>query len=860
MSFSPKLLRVIIAITGLLCIHSVLAINSVDYQIDSAGFPAQTTIGNHYSIIYTITNNVPINHPITIKTSHTVTGAQFTFNDACNGTPLNRGANCQITVTFIPTLGTVSPATVQVLYGYGNTTITTPILSTTVNVPPAGNITGVVTQGLPSPMHVGTGYPVGFTFINNGNANVTNGTTALTGQTSNLHNVTYSAGCTSPLVPSNSCVVSGTFIPEASGDAAIGVTYSYGGNAVPLTTTGLVENTGGDCLEVDGSTALLLPTNIYQYGDNVVKFVFTNNCDNSAATLGTVNITATLNGSATTVLTPGTPGTTTDTCSGQTLAANTFCSVIASIEPQTTGSNLVMTATVNYSAATQLHSKKRSKKQLRATQQATATTSAAAVLANDNTDRMVTLVNQCSYPVWVSFQPGSVPNNTGSGSPYPTTCTTNADCPANSTCNNSTGDANAGNCFWSNPTLDGNHPNGELVAAQPNAVPDTMNVIIPETNGITNPPNGDTRPTARSPALYNAGIEARTGCTGSGTGDGITTGVVCAVNSCETGSDGMCAPGNGSIGPAAYNAAEFTFIRSAGTDGTGVEGVLDLQVIDGLNVPIEMKGRGAPTTGDAPYNNCTGVGLPIQPITGSATTQLGNCSFNLSPSDDATNYRYVITSGSSSNAPLCDADTDCNGTDICGLGYYPVGNVIDKVCGPLAGYVSPNKGVCSQYNLLGTDKHGDNLQTTLYSNTFHCDANYNTNSVSYTGQNLYACTTPPLNTCYAGDAHHAPNNPCCGCVDWWNQTSPANNLPVPTNTESCSKYTSPNNTNWQSLVQPKLQWLKGACPTAYVYQYDDKSSSFICTVKGTTTTQITNPIVTNYQVTFCPGGEGLQMS
>ena len=58
------------------------------------------------------------------------------------------------------------------------------------------------------------------------------------------------------------------------------------------------------------------------------------------------------------------------------------------------------------------------------------------------------------------------------------------------------------------------------------------------------------------------------------------------------------------------------------------------------------------------------------------------------------------------------------------------------------------------------------------------------------------------------------------------------------------------NSNWNSVVQPTDQWVKAVCPTSYAYQYDDKASSFTCTVKNNN-----SQVVTNYQVTFCPGGK-----
>lgn len=81
----------------------------------------------------------------------------------------------------------------------------------------------------------------------------------------------------------------------------------------------------------------------------------------------------------------------------------------------------------------------------------------------------------------------------------------------------------------------------------------------------------------------------------------------------------------------------------------------------------------------------------------------------------------------------------------------------------------------------------------------------------------------------------------CGCYDW-NQSGSA----VPTaQASNCLA----NNPDWEAAVYPRIEWLKKACPTAYSYNHDDASSSFTCPggVSGSEYTQ--------YQITFCPGGE-----
>ena len=54
------------------------------------------------------------------------------------------------------------------------------------------------------------------------------------------------------------------------------------------------------------------------------------------------------------------------------------------------------------------------------------------------------------------------------------------------------------------------------------------------------------------------------------------------------------------------------------------------------------------------------------------------------------------------------------------------------------------------------------------------------------------------------------------------------------------------NPTWTSDVQPGLQYLKAGCPTAYTYPYDDKSSTFTCSVMSGGNN------VVNYDIVWCP--------
>ncbi|CZH91265.1 thaumatin domain-containing protein [Legionella pneumophila] len=116
-------------------------------------------------------------------------------------------------------------------------------------------------------------------------------------------------------------------------------------------------------------------------------------------------------------------------------------------------------------------------------------------------------------------------------------------------------------------------------------------------------------------------------------------------------------------------------------------------------------------------------------------------------------------------------------------------------------------------------------------------------------------TGPRYNTCYNAYPSSSPTDiaQCCGCVDWWN-TAQTNNVAIGANpnTESCTQpgASQPQtNAQWNSFVQPMIQWMKRACPSAYIYPFDDKTSGFTCTnnLSG-------QPNSTSYIIRFCPGG------
>lgn len=91
---------------------------------------------------------------------------------------------------------------------------------------------------------------------------------------------------------------------------------------------------------------------------------------------------------------------------------------------------------------------------------------------------------------------------------------------------------------------------------------------------------------------------------------------------------------------------------------------------------------------------------------------------------------------------------------------------------------------------------------------------------------LFGCTGTYAQPCY----YNGGNNTCCGCPTW---------------APECADPDSGNNATWQSVAAPYYQVFKNLCPTAYTFPFDDKTSTFTCIAK----TAETN---VDYTLTFCP--------
>lgn len=843
--FLAKKVYFAVLCVGLVCCSVVAhaGTNPISYSMTpSGGLPSSTSVGNSYSVNYTLTNNLPFAEPLgTVE--RIINGTGFTVTDQCSDKTLAAsGGTCTVSVGFHPS--DTGAHSLQLVAAYDKNRVLLPALSTMTTDSGSGSIAGATTEPLPSSTTVDTGYNIEFTFTNTSDTeSVTASSITYTGNSDGLSNIVND--CSSAVSPGNSCHITATYTPIETGSQTVGATYNYDDDSrsVSATTHTVSSGGGGGCASVDGSTPLALPTSTYIYGDNVVEFKFTNHCDSASAALGTVALTATL-GSSSLVrgsqqgrlnvehndwITKGE-----DTCSGQTLPAGQSCTVQASIVPEATGTNLNVNAQVSYSQSEQ-------------TKNAEAASASNIVQPNTTSARTITVINQCSFPVWITPVAAAAYKPAGESAPA---CNAEMEgCPTGTQC--FTG---GGLCYYSNPSVPNN---GKLLGAEANQSPSTMDITIPEDNAGSTPPGN---------ILYNAGIAARLGCTGSGSS------LFCTENNCGgtvsptengTTSAGVCAPGVGPVSSPgmSFNAVEFTFLKNSNS-GVTQDGVYDEQTINGVNVPMEMKGRGPESSGTAPYSNCQPTGAAIQKITGATNTQLGSCTYEYTPPSTtasgvaapASNYRFVTPVGEN----FCeDSDSQCDGKEgVCGLAYHNFGGStgykLTKMCGNLQGYVSVNTAICSQDSAIFHDGMPD-LQAQYRCNAwFPSDADQ-----QYQGKNLYACSSPSGGTYTGASCYNpgslTPEDSCCGCKNWWEGGT---GITVPhgsgnPTTLCAAPYVNSHWTTGDGIVQPQIQWVKAACPTAYSYQYDDPSSSFQCTVTSS------GNITTNYQVTLCPAGESL---
>lgn len=401
--------------------------------------------------------------------------------------------------------------------------------------------------------------------------------------------------------------------------------------------------------------------------------------------------------------------------------------------------------------------------------------------------RTITFINNCAFPVSFGFNAGAV-----AGAPA---CNPGP-CPTGSVCNPS-----SHVCFYIAPVP----ANGQYSLS---ANGGTNSVIITDVPTL--------------PSIWSGGVAGRTGCPVSGP---------CETADCgSNGANNPCPVGQGFANPATL--AEFTFER-------GIIDTYDITAINGTNVGIAMGPTGNIPASSSPYY-CGNPGGAV-----ANNPSMGNCNWDLASFTPLPNSSYTYVKDTT-GVPCSTTAPDCNGNPgtVCGISFNPVGATLSKKCGQLLGFLTANQ-VCSFANTNSSSTNPGNNPGDPF---FDCDAAIPTppNSLgAYSKWAMMACVTPngnlsTLNTCYHN--YGGTVDDCCGCIDWW--TVGGINVPPSPVTTSCGSNTS---TFWNSTVQPTIAWLKQACPTMYVYPFDDKSSTFTC---DNLSTNPQNSV--NYTITFCP--------
>ncbi len=724
----------------------------------AGGLPANVTSGSTYAVTYTMTNNLPFAVPLTVSAAYV--GGTFTITNGCNTTLAAKnqaGSSCQVYIAFQPI--TARTHQLQLTLAYHHNRVPLPWLSSSASsITTNENISGHVTEPLPSVTYTGTSYPIAFTFVNNGTENVTATSVNLV-DFSALTNVTNT--CAAALSPGSTCAVTGTFSPATTGQTSFGVTYVYSNGqsvSVPLSTQTNVQTAGTPCHHVNGTVSLPLPFSTYQYADHVIQYTFTNHCDASTEKLGTVTFAA--DSSAT--LTKGT-----DTCSGATLAANASCSVFLSAIPTATSADLSVTASVPYNGSAM---------------NALATTSTVVnALTNQGASHTLLFVNQCNQNVWYEFQNGAG----GTKSPDPT------------------------------PAGQRTFPDYQLNQQLTGAAPSTKVLNVTE--------------------YVNGAIYGRTGCN-------ALTGICATANCPVIAGTATCQAGVGAENPT-------TIFETNMANATASDGVYDVSIINGFNIPGEVRSL-APVGADTSQSQLFGcgqsAGAVIQPAASSA---LGACSWSFTPpstqSPDNTANFYWVAGGSQDG---CTSATNCGTGNYCGMAYNSstAGETpINRRCGAFLGYWTiadyigyssasqwgTNVNLYTEYALgtaLGTGPTG-----VSYGNVVTASLTYPADRAA-----MFGCIPTDNNSLNSGYTY---TTNVCGCYNW----NKAGSL-VPTAQSSNCTVPDGQNSDWINLVFNRILWLKRACPTAYSYQFDDKSVSFQCNVAAQKTA---------YQVVYCPAGK-----
>eukprot|EP00727_Mastigamoeba_balamuthi_P005852 m51a1_g1887 hypothetical protein (863) ;mRNA; f:717036-720752 len=294
---------------------------------------------------------------------------------------------------------------------------------------------------------------------------------------------------------------------------------------------------------------------------------------------------------------------------------------------------------------------------------------------------------------------------------------------------------------------------------------------------------------------------------------GFCTGGQCASDAATCASKGCSSGANANP----VTMAEFTLQRFH-------MDYYDVSSIHGVSVPVEMTpklDRSVPAYWNPWICGAAGAKYPITP-------QVGGCSWEFQP--PSVEYNWVARGGRQ-----CSSNSDCGSGEVCGVSDTPgTAKRLDRTCGQRLGYWSANQ-MCG---LICEDGIPCTRLRSGVTDYMGCAAR----APSGSAYSLMACAENYVRSCYQDGA----NSGCCGCANW--QEEGVTGVPrAGTNyTKSCVS----SNGAWHSTAKTRLSFLKAGCPTAYVYQYDDMTSTFTCMAQESSGSAKQNGVV--YYLNMCP--------
>jgi hypothetical protein len=240
----------------------------------------------------------------------------------------------------------------------------------------------------------------------------------------------------------------------------------------------------------------------------------------------------------------------------------------------------------------------------------------------------------------------------------------------------------------------------------------------------------------------------------------------------------------------------------------------DVTIINGLNLPLSVTPM-SPTSkflanpNTLPYYYCEAPG-------GVATDKVARpSSWRFEPPSS----KYALVAGGSGAPCPCATAGEVCGTSMKLTAHgLPLSDVGSNVCGKLVGMWTDDE-LCAWTDAIKT-----------YGN---CKSKVPGSSNGGTYQQMFACDGAFAQSCFQKDA----TGDCCGCSVW-----PDLGIQKVMN---CSAHSAP----WTEFAEPRLQFLKAACPTCYTYPFDDSTSLFTCRSE---TASATSNNTNSYRMQWCP--------